>query len=82
MSGYLALVFDCSSLTAVTHGSAKTTLERCVGAVALFDRLLSLSNVVLLLTVSKSLNFGVIPDTGRTTFCRKPKRLPRAFVVA
>lgn len=82
LASYFALVFrlvyDCSSLTVFTVGWAIETVER-TPAVALLDLRLSFTVVLLLFKLSKSLNFGMIPPAGRTTFCRNPKRLPRAF---
>jgi hypothetical protein len=83
---YVAFVCDLSSVTVFTDGCcAKLTLERDE-ADALFERRLSFSDdevvSLLLFSLSYSLNFGVIPAAGRTTFCRKPKRLPRAAAAA
>lgn len=67
-SSYFALVCNCSSLTVFTVGWAIMTFDRAA-AVALLDRRLSFIDAdVLLLTLSNSLNFGVIPVVGRTTF--------------
>lgn len=77
-SSYFALVCgrDSSLTVLIDDGcGAVTTLDRTEPD-ALFDR-----DVLLLFTLSYSLNRGVIPVAGRTTFCRKPKRLPRAAAV-
>lgn len=81
---YLALAFDRSSWTVFTDGCCAAATVVRDAAVALFERRLSSddADVLLLLTLSKSLNRGVIPVVGRTTFCLKPKRLPRAAAVA
>lgn len=84
MSSYIALVCDRdASLTVFIDDCCwpALTLKR-VGAEALFERGLSLSDVVLLLfTLSYSLYLGAMPVVGRTAFCRKPKRLPLAAAI-